>query len=123
MQGKRLGQDDFGGHRFQLAYMTHAMALAHTHRRPAAPGLFESLLEKAIAKMLHPEVCIYWKDTTRGGAVFNATTKANIVSARFDLIDHGGDHITNDRYAATHISMFFGFTLQNRVPASHGRTL
>jgi hypothetical protein len=72
MQGKGLGQDDFGGYRFQLAYMTYAMALAHMHRLPAAPGLFKPLFEKAIAKMLHPEVWMYWKDTSRGGAVFNA---------------------------------------------------
>jgi hypothetical protein len=56
MQGKGLGQDDFGGYRFQLAYMTYAMALTHVHRLPAAPGLFKPLFEKAIAKMLHPEV-------------------------------------------------------------------
>jgi hypothetical protein len=58
MQGKGLGQDDFGGYRCQLAYMTYAMALAHMHRLPAAPGLFKPLFEKAIAKILHPEVWI-----------------------------------------------------------------
>jgi hypothetical protein len=71
MQGKGFGQDDFGGYRFHLAYMTYAMALAHKHRLPAAPGVFKPLFEKAIEKILLPEVWIYWKDTSRGGAVFN----------------------------------------------------
>ena len=81
MQGKGLGQDDFGGYRFQLAYMTYAMALAHMHRLPAAPGLFKPLFEKAIAKMLHPEVWIYWKDTSRGGAAFNAHLSSKYMSS------------------------------------------
>jgi Linalool dehydratase/isomerase len=77
MKGKGLGQDDFGGYRFQLAYMTYALALAHMHRLPAAPGLFKPLFEKAIEKMLHPDVWIYWKDTSRGGAAFNAHLSDN----------------------------------------------
>ena len=40
MQGRGTGQDDFGGYRFQLAYMAYAIALAHRHRLPAAPGAF-----------------------------------------------------------------------------------
>ncbi|MDT5126695.1 MAG: hypothetical protein QOH54_2339 [Mycobacterium sp.] len=72
MQGKGLGQDDFGGYRFHLAYLTYALALTHKHRLPAAPGLFKPLFEKAIEKILLPEVWIYWKDTSRGGAIFNA---------------------------------------------------
>jgi len=31
MQGKGTGQDDFGGYRFQLAYMAYALALTHRH--------------------------------------------------------------------------------------------
>jgi hypothetical protein len=71
MQGKGMGQDDFGGYRFQLAYLTYALALTHAHRLPAAPGVFKPMFERAIEKMLLPEVWIYWKDTSRGGAVFN----------------------------------------------------
>jgi hypothetical protein len=72
MQGKGIGQDDFGGYRFHLAYLTYAMALTHKHRLPAAPGVFKPLFEKAIEKILLPEVWIYWKDASRGGAIFNA---------------------------------------------------
>jgi hypothetical protein len=71
MQGKGIGQDDFGGYRFQLAYMAYALALTHVHRLPAAPGVFKPMFDRAIQKMLLPEVWIYWKDTSRGGAIFN----------------------------------------------------
>lgn len=72
MQGKGIGQDDFGGYRFQLAYMAYALALAHVHRLPAAPGLFKGTFERLIEKMLLPEVWMYWRDASRGGAIFNA---------------------------------------------------
>ncbi|PBC35073.1 hypothetical protein CJ179_49895 [Rhodococcus sp. ACS1] len=71
MQGKAFGQDDFGAYRFQLAFMAYGMALTHAHRLPAAPGVFKPLFDRAIEKMLLPEVWIYWKDTSRGGAAFN----------------------------------------------------
>jgi hypothetical protein len=71
MQGKGFGQDDFGGYRFQLAYLAYAAALTHVHRLPAAPGVFKPLLDRAIQKILLPEVWMYWKDTSRGGAAFN----------------------------------------------------
>jgi len=72
MQGKGIGQDDFGGYRFQLAYMAYALALTHVHRLPAARGVFKKTFERLIEKMLSPEVWMYWRDTSRGGAVFNA---------------------------------------------------
>jgi hypothetical protein len=72
MQGKGTGQDDFGGYRFQLAYMAYALALAHRHRLPAAPGLFQPVMQRLIGKILLPEVWAYWRDVSRGGSVFNA---------------------------------------------------
>ncbi|WP_333751335.1 linalool dehydratase/isomerase domain-containing protein [Streptomyces sp. IBSBF 2394] len=72
MQGKGTGQDDFGGYRFQLAYMAYALALTHVHRLPAAPGLFQPTMQRLIDKILLPEVWMYWRDSSRGGAVFNA---------------------------------------------------
>ena len=58
MKGKGYGQEDFGGFRFQLAYMAFALALTHKHRLPAAPGLFKPIFERLIEKMLLPEVWI-----------------------------------------------------------------
>src|SRR6186997_2311450 len=50
MKGKGYGQEDFGGYRFQLAYMAYALALTHKHRLPAAPGLFKPIFETADRK-------------------------------------------------------------------------
>lgn len=71
MQGRGTGQDDFGGYRFQLSYMAYAMALAHRHRLPAAPGVFKPVFERFIEKMLLPEVWMYWARVSQGGSVFN----------------------------------------------------
>jgi Linalool dehydratase/isomerase len=72
MHGRGTGQDDFGGYRFQMAYMAYAMALAHRHRLPAAPGVFQPVFESFIEKMLLPEVWMYWARVSRGGSVLNA---------------------------------------------------
>ncbi|MFJ8819440.1 linalool dehydratase/isomerase domain-containing protein [Amycolatopsis thermoflava] len=72
MQGKGVSQDDFGGYRFQLAYMIYGLALTHRHRLPAAPGLFQPTIQRLITKLLEPEVWLYWRDVSRGGSVFNA---------------------------------------------------
>lgn len=71
MKGKGYGQEDFGGYRFQLAYMAYALALAHRHRLPAAPGVFKPVFEQLIDKILLPEVWMYWRDVSRGGSIFN----------------------------------------------------
>lgn len=72
MKGKGYGQEDFGGYRFQLAYMAYALGLTYRHRLPAAPGLFKPIFERLIDKMLLPEVWMYWRDVSRGGSIFNA---------------------------------------------------
>ena len=72
MQGKGTGQDDFGGYRFQLAYMAYALALTHRHRLPAAPGLFQPVMQRLVEKILLPEVWMYWRDVSQGGSVLNA---------------------------------------------------
>ncbi|MGW5301835.1 linalool dehydratase/isomerase domain-containing protein [Rhodococcus aetherivorans] len=72
MQGKGIGQFDFGAIRFQIAYMAYALALAHVHRLPNAPGVFKPVFERLIEKILLPEAWLYWRDVSRGGAVFNA---------------------------------------------------
>jgi Linalool dehydratase/isomerase len=72
MQGKGLGQEDFGALRFQLAYMAYALALTHIHRLPNAPGVFKPVFERLIEKITMPEVWLYWRDVSRGGAWANA---------------------------------------------------
>ena len=77
MQGKGLGQEDFGSLRFQLAYMAYALALTHVHRLPNAPGVFKPIFERLIEKITMPEVWLYWRDVSRGGAWFNAHLSEN----------------------------------------------
>jgi hypothetical protein len=79
MKGKGYGQEDFGGYRFQLAYMAYALALTHRHRLPAAPGVFKPIFERLIGKMLLPEVWMYWRDVSRGGSIFNAHLSSGYV--------------------------------------------
>jgi hypothetical protein len=72
MSGRAANQEDFGGYRFQLAYMAYALGLTYFHRLPAAPGVFRPIFQCLIEKMLHPAVWMYWRDVSRGGAMFNA---------------------------------------------------
>jgi hypothetical protein len=78
MDGKSVGQDDFGGYRFQLAYMVYALALTHRNRLPAAPGLFQPIVQRLIGKLLEPDVWMYWRDTSQGGAPFNAHLRGQL---------------------------------------------
>ncbi len=52
--------------------MIYGLALTHRHRLPAAPGVFRPTIQRLIDKLLLPEVWLYWRDVSRGGAVFNA---------------------------------------------------
>ena len=85
MQGKGTRQEDFGGYRFQLAYMAYALALTHRHRLPAAPGLFQPTIQRLVDKILLPEVWLYWRDVSRGGSVFNAHL-ADTLSEEWDPV-------------------------------------
>ena len=128
MQGKGQGEDDFGSYRFQLAYMIYGLAIAHRHRLPAAPGLFRPAIQRLIDKLLLPDVWMYWRDVSRGGAVFNAhlsdrlheewdpVVRDNIMySAYVQSCALLHDHLfADDRYAAPgsltfrHWSFFWG---------------
>lgn len=128
MQGKGTSQDDFGGYRFQLAYMIYGLALTHRHRLPAAPGVFRPTIQRFIDKLLLPEVWLYWRDVSRGGSVFNAhladrlheewnpVVRDNIMySAYVQSCALLHDHLfADDRYAAPgsltfrHWSFFWG---------------
>jgi hypothetical protein len=95
MQGRGTGQDDFGGYRFQLAYMAYALALAHRHRLPAAPGAFKPVFERLMEKMLLPEVWMYWARVGRGGSIFNAHLAHNYTE---DWNPVGRDNIMYSAY-------------------------
>lgn len=72
MLGRTTLQEDFGALRFQLAYMSYALALTHVHRLPAAPALFRAPFDRLIEKMLSPDVWLYWHYVSTGNGPFNA---------------------------------------------------
>jgi Linalool dehydratase/isomerase len=79
MSGRHPFQEDFGSYRFQIAYMAYALGLTHFHRLPAAPGAFRDTFDLLIQKMLHPEVWLYWRDASQGGAPgFNAHLRGKL---------------------------------------------
>jgi hypothetical protein len=63
--------EDFSALRFQLAYMSYALALAHVHRLPAAPGVFRKPFDQLIEKMMRPDCWIYWNFVSRGEGMHN----------------------------------------------------
>ena len=66
MMGRTTLQEDFTSLRFQLAFMSYALALAHVHRMPAAPGLFKKPFEQLIQKILSPDCWMYWHYVSTG---------------------------------------------------------
>lgn len=71
MMGRSTLQEDFGSLRFQLAYMSYALALTHVHRLPAAPALFRRSFDQLIQKILSPDVWTYWHYVGTGNGPFN----------------------------------------------------
>lgn len=102
MQGKGLGEDDFGGYRFQLSYMIYGLALVHRNRLPAAPGLFAPTIKRLIEKLLLPDVWMYWRDVSRGGSVFNAHLASNYAEEWNPV---GRDNIMYSAYVQSCASM------------------
>lgn len=62
--------ESFGAYRFQIAYGFFALALAHFHRLPAAPGAFRSTMERMIKKIREPDCWFYWHASSQGGGIF-----------------------------------------------------
>ena len=61
------GQEWLDAYRYQLAKMVYALGLAHYHRLPAAPCVFQPLMHALIRKMLRRDVWGYWKETSQSG--------------------------------------------------------
>lgn len=71
MMNRSSLQEDFGALRFQLAYMSYALALTHVHRLPAAPAVFREPFQRLIEKMLSPDVWTYWRHVSTGNGPIN----------------------------------------------------
>lgn len=63
--------ENFGALRFQLAYMSYALALAHVHRLPAARGVFQKPFDNLIQKILSPDCWVYWSHVSTGNGPIN----------------------------------------------------
>lgn len=63
--------EDFGALRFQIAYMSYALAVAHVNRLPAAPGVFQTPFDSLIRKILSPDCWVYWSHVSTGMGPFN----------------------------------------------------
>jgi hypothetical protein len=97
MMGRRAMQEDYGAYRYQLAYMAYALALTHYHRLPAAPALFKGALDRLIEKMIHPEVWLYWRDSSTGRGFF--TMDVPELESRIDPV--ADDNIMYSAYLQT----------------------
>ncbi|AKE01511.1 hypothetical protein XU06_31850 (plasmid) [Rhodococcus erythropolis] len=64
-------QFSFSGYRFQLPHMAYALASAHYHRLPAAPGYFRSSYESLMSKMMRTDVWFSWMDHSMSGVRFD----------------------------------------------------
>ena len=71
MMARTSLQEDFGGYRFQLAYMAFALALTHVHHLPAARGYFKRPFKRLIEKMRSPDVWTYWHYVSTGNGPLN----------------------------------------------------
>ncbi|QRF62339.1 hypothetical protein [Variovorax sp. UC122_21] len=116
MQGRGAGQDDFGGYRFQLSYMAYALALAHRHRLPAAPGAFKPVFERLVEKMLLPEVWMYWARVSRGGSVFNLHLSDRL-EEQWDPVAR--DNIMYSAYVQS-MALLYDYLFDDHRYAAHG---
>jgi len=84
MMGRTSLQEDFGALRFQLAYMSYALALTHVHRLPAAPAVFRRPFQRLVEKMLSPDVWAYWHYVGTGNG--NYSKSLGVLPARWDPV-------------------------------------
>jgi hypothetical protein len=70
-RGPGIGQDDFGGYRFQLAYMAYALVLTHILRLPAAPRSTTGCSRS----WCYRKSGMYWHNVSRGWAGRNPRLK------------------------------------------------
>lgn len=64
-------QEGDDAYRYQLAYMTYALALTQYHHTPAYWELWRDTIGRLIAKMMRWEVWGYWELTSRGSKVMD----------------------------------------------------
>jgi hypothetical protein len=71
MGGAEEGQEWLEAYRYQLAFMTYALALAQYHKTPAYRELYQAALDRFIQKMSRRDVWAFWAESSKGGKKFN----------------------------------------------------
>jgi hypothetical protein len=75
MGGLEEGQEGLEGYRYQLGYMTYALALAQYHKTPAYRELYQKAIDNLIQKMIRRDVWYYWEHTSKGSKIMNPALK------------------------------------------------
>lgn len=74
-------------YRYQLAYMSYALAVAQYHYVPSYKELYRDTFRRLIQKMLRHDVWAYWELTSRGSKVMNPDLE--------ELVDGWVDPVSN----------------------------
>lgn len=75
MGGEEEGQEWMESYRYQLAFMTYALALAQYHKTPAYRELYQQAIDKLIQKMTRRDVWGFWYESSKGGKKLNPALK------------------------------------------------
>ncbi len=66
---------EFTAYYYQLSGMAHVLAQAYQHHLTAAPGVFKADMDRAVHKLLHPDVWSYWFAVSQGSPAWNPDLK------------------------------------------------
>ena len=75
MGGREEGQETMESYRYQLAFMTYALALAQYHKTPAYRELYQKSMDSLIKKMTRQDVWAFWAESSKGGKKLNPDLK------------------------------------------------
>jgi hypothetical protein len=75
MGGEEEGQEWMEAYRYQLAFMTYALALAQYHKTPAYGELYQKTIDSLVQKMTRRDVWAFWAESSKGGKKLNPALK------------------------------------------------
>lgn len=66
---------EFTAYYYQLSGLAHVLAQGYHHHLTAAPGVFKADMDRAVHKLLHPDVWSYWFSVSQGSPSWNPDLK------------------------------------------------
>lgn len=66
---------EFTAYYYQLSGLAHVLAQGYHHHLTAAPGVFKADMDRAVQKLLHPDVWSYWFSVSQGSPSWNPDLK------------------------------------------------